>query len=162
MPRLFKIEEGVPCRACGAVSAPAHDNRWKLCDNCWTSVCLFAGISYNHARGRWNDDGVTDDTVTGWLARKLVKDLKRLERNGLVGRCEAVTHWQDGNRGLQCGHVATQERDGHKVCRSHAAALTNIYVTDRQADAYGTLRDILSRLVAADARLAEIVREVAA
>lgn len=158
--------EGVPCRACGGVRAPEGMNPYGLCDNCWVSVRLFSGCAsdgrrYGEAITKTDKD-ITESEVTGWLAFKLVKDLKRFKRNGMAGRCEAISGWAYGrNQGKQCAHVATQYRDDHKVCRSHALSLTNAYVNERQSDHYELMRDTLTTLRDADPRFAAIIREVA-
>lgn len=161
------VDNGVPCRACGGVRAPRGHNAYGVCDSCWVSIRIFSGCATDGRRHgeaiTKTDADITEADVTAWLASKLVKDLKRFKRNGLVGRCEAVSGWAYGrSQGKQCAHVATQERDGHKVCRGHANATLNVYVNERQSDHYELLRDTLADLRDADPRFASIIREVSA
>lgn len=161
MAAIFKIAEGVPCRACGAVLAPAGGNEFGLCANCWKAVGMHCGATFDMRRGKQRLDGITEDDVTGWLAHKLITDLKRLQRDGMVGRCEAISGWAAGHPGTQCAKPATHHRDGHRVCGKHAKATSPAYVGDVPNDPYLMLRDIMSDLTATDPRFAEIVREVA-
>jgi hypothetical protein len=57
---------------------------------------------------------------------------------------------------------ATKHRDGHKVCGLHGRATSPVYVTDKQADHYRMLEEILRDLAKADDRFAEVIRKVAA
>ncbi|MDE2104145.1 MAG: hypothetical protein KGL39_43310, partial [Patescibacteria group bacterium] len=78
---------GVACRACGAVRAPmsASDNaglEWKVCANCWMKFT------------RWYDGepgAATEDDFNGWLARYLFLELRRREKTGVSGRCQAIS-----------------------------------------------------------------------
>lgn len=162
MAAIFKIADGVPCRACGAVLAPAHDNAFGLCAHCWTQACLFVGAEEDLRRHGGGRGQPTDEDVTAWLGSKLVKDLKRLERTGLSSRCEAISGWAYGRPGTQCAKVATDTRDGHFVCYRHANATAPVYVGDEQSDPYIVLRDLMARLRVKDERFAAIIREVAA
>lgn len=144
------LNHGVPCRACGAVAAPAGDNGFGLCQHCWNAAEAHCGYEVP-----------TDADVTRWLASKLVKDLKRFQRNGLAGRCEVASGWSTGNPGHQCAMPATLLRDGRKVCASHFKASAPVYVTERARNHYEMLRDLLSDLATADPKFALILSEVA-
>lgn len=157
---IYKIATGVPCRACGAVLAPASGNAFGLCQNCWNSVLVYAGHSYDMRRADPSKSGISDQLVNSWLAHKLVKDLSRMKRDGMVGRCEALSGWSYGSPGAQCAKHATEYRDGHPVCNRHARATDPSYVGD-PTDPYLMLKAIISELADADARFAEIVAEVA-
>jgi hypothetical protein len=150
-----------PCRACGAKLAPRTEkNQFDICDTCLGSLSVFSGAEYDWDRKAWNVSTLTEETFLAWLARKLVKDMQRHERNGLMGRCEALTN-QGDSLGYQCGLVATRWHEDHKVCSRHANAVQNIYVSERTADYYQIVRDHLTALSAADPRFATIIREVA-
>lgn len=164
MTAVFKIAEGRPCRACGAVLGPISSNGYDLCGNCWTSVKMSCGVSVHLSR---KDDGrpvssVTQADVNSWLAGKLLKDLKRLTNTGMVGRCEAVSGWGYGNPGAQCAKSATLMRDGHKVCGKHHGATAPVYVGDDSVNYYSVCRDIMVELAGVDGDFADVVRQVAA
>lgn len=161
MTAVYKIAEGVPCRACGAVLAPAHNNEWGLCDHCWTKLSGFAGVNFDKRRGEWDYSIIDDAKVNEWLASELVKTVKRLKKNGIAGRCEALSGWAYGTPGSQCGHVATKYRDGRRVCSLHARATNPVFVGDRESDPYEVIRDAMASLAEVDPRFAEVVREVA-
>jgi len=161
MAAIYKIAEGVSCRACGATLAPASDNAYGLCLNCWTSVKLYCGWSYDKRRNDQIEGGITEEMVTGWLAHKLVKDLNRMKRDGMVGRCEALSGWAYGSPGSQCAKHATEYRDGHPVCYRHARATAPSFIGD-PTDPYLMLKGVIADLAATDPRFAEIIREVAA
>lgn len=160
MAAIYKIAEGVSCRACGATLAPASDNPFGLCLNCWKSVRLFAA-TIDMRRADATTKTVTDEDVTGWLAHKLVKDLSRMKRDGMVGRCEALSGWAYGSPGSQCAKHATEYRDGHPVCYRHARATDPSFIGD-PTDPYLMLKSVIADLAATDSRFAEIIREVAA
>lgn len=162
MAAIDKIVDGAACRACGAVRAPAHANRYALCDNCWHSLLMFSGAQYDTARGAWDEQHVTEESYIGWLAAKLVKDVSRFKRTGVTGRCEALSGWTWARSpGHQCALPATQRRDNHNVCNKHANALTPVYVDDSSSDYYSMFRDVLTDLAATDPRFAQIIREIA-
>lgn len=155
MPAAFKTS-GVPCRACGAVLATPDDNRFGLCFTCWLSARAHCG-----AAAVKGDLEVTEEGVVSWLASKLVKDITRLRRSGIVGRCEAVSGWSYGHPGSQCALPAIDHRDGHKVCGKHRTALSPTYVSDQQSDGYVMLLDMMRDLAAADPRFGEVLQEAA-
>lgn len=160
MAAIYKVASGVPCRACGAVLAPAGSNEFGLCENCWTEARLHAGVTYDMRRTSPATGVLTEDQVTAWLAHKLVKDLKRLRANGVVGRCEAVSGWVYGHQGTQCAKVATGRRDGRLVCGLHRNASQPRFVGEDPADGYEMLKVIIADLANADDRFAAIIREV--
>lgn len=162
MGAIYKIAQGVPCRACGAVLAPEGGNEFGLCANCWKAAAMHGGVNVDMRRTSNGRNPMTEDVVTSWLAHKLVTDLKRLKRDGMVGRCEAISGWAAGHPGTQCAKAATHYRDGHRVCGKHAGATAPAFVGDVPNDPYLMLRDILSDLAVADRRFAEIIREVSA
>ena len=161
MAAIYKIAEGVSCRACGATLAPASDNPFALCLNCWKSVRLFSGATVDMRSSMMATKIVTENDVTAWLAHKLVKDLSRMKRDGMVGRCEALSGWAYGSPGTQCAKHATEYRDGHPVCYRHARATDPSFIGD-PTDPYLMLKGVIADLAATDARFAQIIREIAA
>lgn len=162
MAAVFKVAEGVPCRACGAVLAPMGKNDFGLCGNCWTSAILHCGGAVDLRRkDEHQPSKITEDDVNSWLAHKLTKDVRRLTRDGMVGRCEAVSGWGYGNPGSQCAKAATEYRDGHKVCYRHKHATAPVFVSDKQADHYEMMRGNILHLAAADPLFAKMIREAA-
>ena len=161
MEAVFKVAEGVPCHACGAVLAPVHGNEFGLCGNCWKQAVNHCGGTIDLRKAnQYKAERVTENGVNGWLAHKLVKDIRRLTKDGMVGRCEAVSGWGYGNPGTQCAKSATEHREGHKVCYRHARATAPVYVTDEQTDHYKMLSGIIRHLASVDGRFAQMIREV--
>jgi hypothetical protein len=137
--------DGIACRSCGAVRAPHHIySRPDVCDNCWGK--------FLYARKSIESPGKIEDDFTKWLARKLILDLKRLEKNGVIGRCEAVSDWMYGRRGYQCAHNAVAIRGGHRVCGLHRNANAPDYESGGSGDPYVILEHLVRRLIAVDAR----------
>lgn len=163
MAAVLTVAKGVPCRACGAVLAHPGRNKFDICGNCWTQVILHCSGTVDLRRRRQsklsNPSTFTEEDVNSWLAHKLVKDIRRLTRTGIVGRCEAMSGWSSGNPGTQCACAATEHRDGHKVCGRHAKATAPVYVTDEQTDHYQMLSGIIRHLASVDVRFAQAVRE---
>lgn len=161
MAAVFKVAEGVPCRSCGAVLAPLGKNDFGLCGNCWTQAILYCGGTVDLRRkDQKQPSKITEDDVNSWLAHKLVKDIRRLTRDGIIGRCEAISGWSAGNPGTQCALAAITHREGHKVCRGHFKATEPVFVSDEQSNHYEMLREIIRHLASVDGRFAQMIREV--
>lgn len=114
---LFKELDVVACRACGAVrDARAQSSN----DEIELDVCAMCWAAFDRWRSK-HGDGITEQDFDRWLARKLLLDLRLLERTGVVGRCQAMSDWLYKDRqGKQCALKAIAKlRDGHLVCGQH-------------------------------------------
>jgi hypothetical protein len=118
----------------------ARYRREEACDTCWSKFSL----QYNRFL-RFQPDAVEADEFNGWLARKLIVDIKRLEKFGVIGGCEAISSWKytndSGNRGKQCLCDALYVRDGRRVCDAHNYSKEVIFVPE--TDGY----TVITRLV---------------
>jgi hypothetical protein len=122
-----------------------------VCGNCWGRFTHYCG------------DDPSADNFNKWLARQLHHTAKRLRTYGVTGRCEAVSGFIYGNRGLQCGSPAVTTRDGRRVCHSHGrVALAVEYVDESNEDVYDTFRHLIATLAKEDARFFECVQEAVA
>lgn len=87
MATVFKVANGVPCRACGAVRAAASSNDFGLCKNCWGGVVRHCGATVDlRRRAGHKPTEVCEEDVNSWLAHRLRLDVRRLSRDGIVGR----------------------------------------------------------------------------
>lgn len=154
---LYQLASEFSCISCGAAFLPEAEH--DLCEACFDTFC------------RWvvqtKSTDYSAEAANKWLARKLLLDAKRLERFGVVGRCEAVT---SGPRGFldtyvnaQCRLNATAIRDNRRVCGLHVRPGTKILFAGTQAsDPYHELQQILIRLAAVDQKFCDCLTAAAA
>lgn len=158
-PVAFKIE-GTACSGCGGTHAIACVNDFGLCERCWTSVALSKGMEfYSTFRSLNRDFPLSDTDVTLWIADKLEKDIGRLIKNGIVGRCEAISRWGYASSGTQCANAAHMRRDGHVVCERHARS-RKIQFVGETADPYVRLAGLIRNLSKKDQRFAKMIFDV--
>lgn len=150
MNAIFKVAEGVPCRACGAVLAAKSDNEYGLCLTCWRSVQSAAGVHFDMRRNTQKVPRDMGMEVASWLARKLMRDMRRTHDGYMVGRCEAISNWIEGQPGSQCAKSATEWREGHKVCARHARATSPVYVGSDKSDHYAVFTHLIASLCRKD------------
>lgn len=147
------LAEGVSCRACGAGRALASEEALPgVCGNCWNK---FQYASAKISRG------TIEDNFAEWLSRRLFLSLKRLKKNGVLGRCEACSDWQYGRRGLQCAHDAIVMRGNRRVCGLHQKSDDPRYVSEEADDPYVILAQLMIDLGHRDDRLREAVIKAA-
>ena len=142
-------DNGVACRACGAARAPRDEEaQFGACKTCWDSFQRHRDRKLPLA-----------DAFTEWLARRLVLDVRRHNRFGVSGRCEAVSDWLYGGHGTyQCGLPAIQvNEDGRKVCGIHAKASRPVYVEQDDRRYYDMITYLLTTIGLADAPFREAV-----
>lgn len=154
---ILEMENGIPCRACGATYAYPHETKYGACNSClhkyeyWLRGC---GVS---------DKRRTDDLENFdlWLARFLLMQLKRLDRHGITGACEAMKQQgvRAGERGYQCGSYASELRDGRRVCIRHRKAAHVVFVPNRYV-MYDHLEEAVRDLYAKDECFAKIIRSI--
>lgn len=146
------LAEGVSCRSCGATRAPsAEEAIHGVCANCW------ARFSY-WRRGNGSQD--VEEDFAMWLARKVFLDVGHLNRTGLIGRCEAASAWLYGRRGTQCGHRATEIRDGHRVCALHLKCTNPAYVNEKSDDPYEQLASMMVEVAERDPEFRKMLADV--
>lgn len=158
MVALLEKEDGIQCRACGATYAFPHYTKYGACNSClhkyeyWIRGC---GVSEEKKQDNL-------ETFDLWLARFLLMQLKRLDKYGIVGSCEAMKQQgvRSGEKGYQCGNYARGMRDGRRLCHSHINSPNVAFVTNRYA-MYDHLEAALRALDIKDARFAEIIRKIA-
>ena len=139
MGRVYPIpDDAVSCRVCGATHArPARARAaFGMCDSCYNAFCYRNG----------NRQPTEQDFLT-LLAGKLALDIQRKQRDGILGRCEAVSNWKYAG-GYQCGHSAKAVRDGRRVCSLHAKAAAPEFVTE--SNPYNTMSAMIRELCEAD------------
>lgn len=158
----YRIAEGQPCRACGGILAARHKNSFGLCKSCWNSASLFCGLRFDNRQNRNHGRPIAESDVTLWLANKLELDVKSFAKNGIAGRCEAISGWAYGSPGTQCANRASERRDGHVVCNRHARAAAPQYVGTETASPYTRFSDIILDLCRKDPLFSEMISDVAA
>ncbi len=139
---VFSSAPRCACRGCGATHLA--NAKWGLCERCFDTFERFSNKgSHEHS----------ENSVNKWLARKLVMDLRRLQRLGVVGRCEALTRgngqWVYGFD-RQCRQEATAIRDGRRVCGSHKRSDPLILAGDVTHDPYTDLLTLMAELARVD------------
>lgn len=153
--------DGVSCCACGATSAPPARNTGpvrNVCLNCWTEF----GRQLKYDLKSLKSVEI-ENNFNGWLSRRVILDLKRLEKNGMLGRCEAVSAWTQGNNGYQCAKWAVMLRDDRPVCKRHGTiALDIMFINSEANDPYNVVRNILVRLCLADDKITAILKDAIA
>lgn len=146
---VFSEPPKYACRSCGAT----HLRESNLPGFC--AACSDTFFRFSRSRG-WN--GVSQNKINTWLARKLMLDLKRLALTGVTRRCEAVARgpggWMHGFN-TQCRGHASMFRNGRRVCSQHFKATTLIFAGDRPHDPYTDLTAILAGLARTDVRFRE-------
>ncbi len=140
MGRVYPLpDDAVSCRVCGATHArPPRQEAFGICETCATAFKFRNG---HHA--------VTEQDFLMLLAGKLVLDIKRLRRNGILGRCEAVSSWPQAG-GYQCGSNAVEMRSGRRVCGSHAKATSPVFVGTPDSNPYDTISAMILELCVED------------
>jgi len=141
MPELLAEHRvSVACRACGAVCGK-HDPSAPddICQDCWRLFRVHRSFP----------PGDLDNDLNQWLARKLFIDMQYLERNGVAGRCEALSHTTH----RQCAFRAIAISHGRRLCGVHRNAEKLVFVGQTYFDPYDTLGAIVSRLVKIDQKL---------
>lgn len=147
------LAEGVACRSCGAVRAPKAEGGFSdVCLTCWNKF-TYASKGYSA--------GAAEDNFAQWLARKVFLDIKRMERTGVIGRCEAASGWQYGRLGAQCGHTAITMRGRHRVCGLHAKADRPTFVCEPSDNPYFILQKMLVEAGKKDVSMQRCIRDAA-
>lgn len=148
MNALFKRQDGVGCRNCGAVqAAPETAADYGMCESCQSRYLKYC---------RYGNHPDNEISANVWIARQLFLSARRLQKFGVTGRCEAIT---DGSRiefltsrgprsGYQCARQATLLRDGRKVCAMHGKIALRILFVETGGDdnAYGEFGRIIKEL----------------
>jgi hypothetical protein len=134
------------CRSCGGAYEPRAVEFDELCTSCWRACerwFMVMGIEERHRLA-----------VNRWLARRLMLDARRMQRTGVLGRCEAISRHTRGHldyRNGQCVHFAVGKRDERLVCALHAQEhVKPSYVGTVDHSPYDTLRDMLADLARSD------------
>lgn len=152
MPRQTEHIERTACRLCGAIRAKKHEKTSAfLCAHCW-------GRYETATRGSPH----TDLLFNYWLARQVTLNVRRLDKYGVMGRCEAVSKHSEKilSGGHQCGNYASARRDGRRVCDSHKRSLTNEYVDSPINDQYAIFRLLATELAGRDEKFRASIRQV--
>lgn len=137
----------IACRACGSARAMRpYPYPWEP-----QQIGIGEGVCHQC----WRASGATSvDDFNKWLANKLIRDLRRLRRLGVVGKCEAI-HLG----GFQCGNPASTIHNGRRVCTFHGPrAQSAPLFPDTVTDQYAYLTEIVRSLAVTDSRFADAMR----
>jgi len=151
--QIFPALEVAPCRVCGATqAAPDAQAFERVCDVCWRKFKYQLGKA-----------PVTRLAFDRWLGRELFLAVQRLNRNGILGRCEAISaraqKYQDGYKcGHQCARPASTTIDGRLLCGQHAISPNLILIGELLKSPYDTLAELMGDLAQRDDRFRQCLK----